>query len=506
MAGTRPLWQDRDEAADEPAFAPPDHDLEVDVAIVGGGIVGASTAMLLAGGDRSVALLEARRVGCGTTGSSTAKCTAFPAGTLAGLVEQVGVDDARLVADADRAALATVRGWRDEGLGVDATEVVHWAWASSEGGAAAVERERDALRALGLGPVDPEGVPAFGRVAVGVPDQLLVEPALLCRGLARAASARGVRVAEHALVTAVDPSHDHVRLELAGGATIRAGRVVLATLVPPLDRTMLFAALAYRRSHAIALELPDAFERLDGMFTCLDEHGLSFRPARTRDGAPVVVVAGHGHPLDRDEDGTHLDELERAARAQLGDAVGRRTHGWLAHDAFPHDERPFVGEVHGAPGVLVATGFGGWGLARGVAAASTLAALLDDRDAPCVDVLSAGRLGALARTSTVTEGLRTARAATMDRVHGLLEDAAGSIEPGTGTVAHVGTRLVAIARDRAGSLHAVDARCTHLGCIVRHDDERGEWQCPCHGSRFGLDGELLAGPATQPLSAVDLPQ
>jgi cytochrome b6-f complex iron-sulfur subunit len=50
-----------------------------------------------------------------------------------------------------------------------------------------------------------------------------------------------------------------------------------------------------------------------------------------------------------------------------------------------------------------------------------------------------------------------------------------------------------------GSLHAVGAACTHMGCPVEYDKGLGGFRCPCHGSEFGLDGHVIKGPATRPL-------
>jgi Rieske Fe-S protein len=48
-------------------------------------------------------------------------------------------------------------------------------------------------------------------------------------------------------------------------------------------------------------------------------------------------------------------------------------------------------------------------------------------------------------------------------------------------------------------VHSVSARCTHLGCIVSWNNAERSWDCPCHGSRFGVDGDVLQGPAVKPL-------
>jgi Rieske Fe-S protein len=74
------------------------------------------------------------------------------------------------------------------------------------------------------------------------------------------------------------------------------------------------------------------------------------------------------------------------------------------------------------------------------------------------------------------------------------------LEPGEGAIVRCNGEKVAGFRDDDGTLHAVSARCTHLGCQVAWNGAERSWDCPCHASRFTVDGEILNGPATKPLS------
>ena len=80
-----------------------------------------------------------------------------------------------------------------------------------------------------------------------------------------------------------------------------------------------------------------------------------------------------------------------------------------------------------------------------------------------------------------------------------------SIEPGEGRIVGDGLAQRAVYRDEAGELHALSARCSHLGCIVNWNSGEGAWDCPCHGSRFGPMGEVIMGPAVRPLEPREPP-
>ena len=79
-----------------------------------------------------------------------------------------------------------------------------------------------------------------------------------------------------------------------------------------------------------------------------------------------------------------------------------------------------------------------------------------------------------------------------------------NLAPGEGTVAHVGGKAVAAFRDDDGVLQTCSAVCTHLGCLVNFNPAERSWDCPCHGSRFAIDGSVIEGPAIKNLGDADI--
>ncbi len=477
-------------------------ELEVDVAIVGGGMVGVSAAMPLAAEGRSVSLLEARTIGGGNKGLSTAKASLFHGMSIAKLIDDVGAESAKDIVDGERAALDVIAKWAGE-LGVEdaAQPVWHWAYASTEDGFAKLEGEQAAAERLGVEHrwADPGEVP-FGDRALGVPEQLNVDPVVLLDAFARQAAEHGAHVHEGNRVVDVKLG-DTCTLTTDGGATVAARQLIVATQLPILDRSMVFAGSTYRRSHVVALEHADAQGFAPDMYTGVDPGALSVRAAIDVDGTSVIIAAGNGHALTEDEDGTHVAQLESDARTLTG--AGELRRAWLAHDVFPNDGHPFVGPIHGHDNVHVATGFGGWGLAAGVSATLAISGYILRGHARWLDAMSAKRLGPYVSLDAMKAGKDTIVGYLGDRIRPDDESEIATLPAGTGLVARIDGRLLAVARTRDGDLRAVDAACTHLGCIVRHEPEAECWQCPCHGSRFALDGTVLQGPAIRPLEQVD---
>jgi Rieske Fe-S protein len=70
------------------------------------------------------------------------------------------------------------------------------------------------------------------------------------------------------------------------------------------------------------------------------------------------------------------------------------------------------------------------------------------------------------------------------------------LSPGEGAVLKLNGERVAVFKDERGRVQAVSAVCTHLRCILGWNPADRTWDCPCHGSRFALDGAVIHGPAT----------
>ena len=92
----------------------------------------------------------------------------------------------------------------------------------------------------------------------------------------------------------------------------------------------------------------------------------------------------------------------------------------------------------------------------------------------------------------------------VDRVRMQFAGPLDELAPGEGAIVDVGGQRVAAFRDDDGMVHALSPICTHLRCVVAFDAEQGDWHCPCHGSRFAIDGSVVKGPAKRPLSPVEL--
>jgi glycine/D-amino acid oxidase-like deaminating enzyme/nitrite reductase/ring-hydroxylating ferredoxin subunit len=431
-------------------------------------------------------------------GNSTAKVTSLHGLTYASLASDHGEEVARLYGTANEAGIATLAALAAEhSIECELRRKPNHTYTEDPAEREKVEREVEAAVAAGVPAsyTEETDLPYPVAAAVRAEDQLEFQPVKYIAGLADALDATGPRVFER--TRAVSVSKGEVRT--AAGARVRAGRVVVATHLPFLDRGLFFARTHPAKSYALSVR-PDG-PVPQGMYLSAESPAHSLR-ALPWDGGELLIVGGQGHEVGRGDPAESYRALERWARERFGARAVE--HRWSAHDFISEDGLPFVGPLMpGSDRNLVLTGLRKWGYALATALAGALANLIAGRDDPLLRSFHSWRRPPLrSLPSTLLHDAEDGVHLVADRLR--RSRSVEDLRPGEGRVVSAGLGQAAVHRDLAGDLHAVSARCTHLGCIVRWNGADGTWDCPCHGSRFEADGSVRNGPATEDLRPVDL--
>ena len=472
-------------------------DLDCDVAVIGAGIVGVTAALMLQQQGAKVALLEARRIGSGATGFTTAKLSSLHGTTYGQLTGSHGDEVARTYGEMNEAGLAQVAAYVEAlGIECDFRRKPNFTYSESESERSKLMDEAEAANRVGLPasfvPEAPElPFPIAG--AVRFDDQAEFHPLKYLHALTATAAEAGCAVHERTRVMSVKHG-DPCLVRTESGASVRAGHAVLATHLPINDLGYFSVRNHPERSYAMLVRLAGTVPQ--GMYLSSDSPTRTLRPVPTEDGE-LLLVGGMSHRTGVGSEAERYRKVEDWARERF-DVVSVE-HRWATQDHIPNDQLPFIGPV--APrvnSVLTATGMKKWGLAMGTSAARILSDRILGRGNSWAETFDPLRLHPRAEVpSLFKHGAATGVHLVLDRV--TKRGSADDLAPGQGDVVGSGLAQHAAYRDTAGKLHTLSARCTHLGCIVHFNDAERTWDCPCHGSRFDIDGEVLEGPATKPL-------
>jgi glycine/D-amino acid oxidase-like deaminating enzyme/nitrite reductase/ring-hydroxylating ferredoxin subunit len=488
------LWLDTGPAQPEhPAL---DEEIRADVAVIGGGIVGITTALLLAEAGADVALIEANRLARGVSGHTTAKVSSQHGLIYERLDSKFGAEAARTYGEANQAGLEWIAA-RSEGIDCDFRRRAAYAYVTSDSEREKVEGETEAAIAAGLPArlVDSTPLPYPVAAAVRFDDQAEFHVRKYLLGLAEQLSASGGHIYDDTRAVEVDEDQDLI-VKTPGGR-VTAGHVVVATHYPFLDRSLVFARAYPQRSYAIACRITGPAP--EGMFISADSPTRSVRSVPLGD-QELLLVGGEGHKT-----GTGGDTEERYRRleefAREHWEVETIEYRWSSQDPATADGLPYVGPLTPRTDrVLMATGFAKWGISNGTAAALILARLVQGGTHPWAPLFNPSRLNLRAAAPTlVKETAEVGGHFVGDRVKHRGTRPIEDLAPGEGDIVSHDDEKVAGYRDDDGKLVAVSTRCTHLGCQVNWNTAERSWDCPCHGSRFAPDGEVLHGPAVHRL-------
>ena len=478
-------------------------DLAVDVAIIGGGMAGMTAAMLLKQAGKTVAVLEADRVGAGVSGHTTAKITALHQLKYAQLIDQLGAERAGLYGASNQAAIAQVANLvESEQIDCDFSYQAAYTFAESEATLPKVQAEAEAAIALGLPAAYVESTPLPFAVlgAVKFSQQAQFHPRKYLLSLASKVQGNGSFVFEQSRVQTVEGERP-CQVKTAAGAVVTAQDVIVATHLPILDQGLFFAKTTPKRSYLIGARL-DSEAAPAGMFIGTGEGYRSIRTTPTDDGGTLLLIGGEGHKVGAaDDTEERFQRLADYARNRFG--VTTVDFYWSSQDLVSFDGLPFVGRLtplhhH----TWVATGFSFWGMSNATLSAMILRDLILGRENAWADLYDATRPQPFVTAAALKNTVEVGTHWVGDRLKGLF-DGADQVECGAGHVITVKGDKVAAYRDEAGELHQVSAVCPHLGCIVAWNAAEKSWDCPCHGSRFDTAGKILHGPAVEGLASKD---
>jgi glycine/D-amino acid oxidase-like deaminating enzyme/nitrite reductase/ring-hydroxylating ferredoxin subunit len=498
MADVTGAPQDRtywNETAQVPSFPQLSGDLDVDVAVIGGGIVGITAARMLKDQGLKVAVIEARRVGRQVTGKSTAKMSSQHGILYQTLEQKFGEDKARLYAEAQEAGIRRISELASQyGIDADIEPMPAYVYTQDESYVSKLEKEVDIARRLGL--------PAsFQRGDIGLPFEVLAamrwdgqaqfHPVKYVAGLAATIPGDGSHVFEGSRAVEWEPTR-----VVTDRGTVTARHVVMATHIP-LGQVGMYYAMAY--PHAEPVIAAPIGRVPPGMYKNAESPGRSIRTHRSGDRTSAIVAGDSFKPGHPDDEQKSIRDVE-AWLAEHFDA-GPVEYRWINEDYEAMDQAPYIGWSSKGDGYLVATGFAAWGISNGTVAGMIIADLVAGRENRWLPVFDASRVKPVAGAKEFAKENLSVAAHLVGGYLSRKPKDYDALEPGHAAIMKVDGENVAAFKDEQGVVHAVSAVCTHMGCLVGWNATDRTWDCPCHGSRFELSGEVIHGPATQPLGS-----
>jgi glycine/D-amino acid oxidase-like deaminating enzyme/nitrite reductase/ring-hydroxylating ferredoxin subunit len=499
---SRSLWMDVDVA---PNAARLTRAITCDTVIIGSGIAGLSTAYELSGQGQKVVVLDRGKIGKGMTARTTAHLSANNDDTFKTMIEKRGEKLAKDFYVSQQAAIDRIDAiQQSESIGCDFRRVDGFLFPGPQTSQKEIDDERDASKTAGMPCKIAVGLPFKGHEktrCLRYPNQGTFHPTKYLKGLVRCIEARGGKLFADTAVVQVEEEDGEVVVKTEDGATVRAKHAVVATNSPINDRYALHTKQAPYRTYAMALELPRG-TLPDGLYwDMLDPyHYVRPHPGAAHD---YLIAGGEDHKSGEADDAEIRYEALEAWIRNLMPDLGGVTHRWSGQVLDTIDYSAFSGRNPGSKNVYVHTGDSGQGITHGVVGSLIIASMIMQGRELWQELYGPERKTAGALSTFISENVTAVKNFAEYAAPGEV-GSFDEIEPGKGAIVRQGLKKLAAYRDEKGKLHVRSAACTHLGCHLHWNSFERCWDCPCHGSQFGIDGEVLNAPAIAPLAEVDV--
>ncbi len=494
------IWTDRATATPYPRL---EQNLQVDVAIVGGGMTGITAALLLARAGKRVAVLEAKTVAEGVTGYTTGHMTAIIDTRYQTIASKFGDDGARLAAQSSYAAIDFVEQLIRE-FGIDCGFERHTGYLYSEDdkGVKDLRSEVETMQRIGLEGAFTDYVPLPFPVQAGIafPRQAQIDAFRYVQALAKEAVNAGVQIFEHTRATNTQDG-EPCSVPTEHGPVVTATDVIMATHAPLRNLLTLQQRIMPYRSYVLVVRAERTPEQMGLYWDTYEPY--HYTRAYSAAEPDLLIIGGEDHPTGQQDDTEEpYRRLEQYAQDRFG--IKEIVYRWSSQVYEPVDGLPLIGLQPFDKHVYIGTGYSGNGMTFSTVAAQIISDTVLGRSNPYAELYDSTRVNLLAEAKGLIEKTTNV---TVNSISGFFQKDGSDVEEvanGEGKVLQMGIDKVAVYRDDSGAVHVISPFCTHAGCVVNWNNAEKSWDCPCHGGRFTPTGEVIEGPPPRALSPKEL--
>jgi glycine/D-amino acid oxidase-like deaminating enzyme/nitrite reductase/ring-hydroxylating ferredoxin subunit len=490
----KPLWKDT--ALRNRAVERLEGSKEAEVVVIGGGITGLTTALILAEAGKKVIVLEASTIGDGTTGYSSCHLTTDIDEEYRSISSDFNDEITEIVAESRKTGIAFIEKIsKEKNIDCDFQRVSGYWYTEMAEDVSKLKEEFEAALKTGLEISMVNNVPLPFPVKKGLKfeNQAQFHSQKYLNGIADYLKGKGCELFEQSQVNHIDEKDDYYWVKTSSG-TVKAKRIVLATHLPIFFNVLQMVTAPYR-SYMIAVRLNNE-NYPEGLFWDTAEPYHYIRTYRDTQG-PLLLVGGADHKTgDEEASCNSFPDLEKYTRERFD--VKEIAYRWSGQYYEPADGLPYIGRTLFSKNAYVATGFSGDGLVYGTIAGLLISDMILEKENRWLRAYDSRRFTPAASAfEFIKENADVFKHFISDRKADA--EQLSEVKAGEGKIVKINGEKLAIARDEHNELHALSPVCTHMKCFVQWNYAEKSWDCPCHGSRFSIDGEVIYGPAVKEL-------
>lgn len=477
----RSIWYD----GTYKSYPPLKQNIEVDTVIIGGGIAGLACAYELSIRGQKVAILEASVLGSGETGKSSAMISFAHDLVYARLIKKHGVKIAGKYLENAKVAMAEIEEIiKSNNIECEYEKSDLILFATKSVGVKKMQKEEQAYRKLGetVEFVTDTELPYDVLSALKIPNQARFNPIKFLHGLADIVTSNGGQIFEHTHVVK-QPKNNILEVE---DITVKAKNFIIATHFPFINFPGWYFIKMYQdRRHNIVF---DGKIKFKNMYESIEMDGFEYR--MTNQG---VLCGGANVRTGQYKYESQFDIIEKHLQQKFSISEEKIVSRFGAQDCMTFDLLPFAGTYSKKlKNVYISSGFNKWGFTNAFVSAQFIADEIENK--PVDNIFSPRR--AYFRTAPLKFLANAGEivGSFANRIFNLDAKKFKNIQRNQGAIIRHRGKRIGVYKDGEGNIKAIHAVCPHLGCNLKWNKDETTWDCPCHGSRFDVDGRIINNP------------
>lgn len=475
--------------------------IECDTLIIGGGIAGLWCAYKLTKQGKKVCVIEAKTIGSGVTSGSSAILSFAQELLYDTLIKKHGVKIAKqYLKDSQNAIKSMVDIITSEGIDCDLTPTEFVLFTSKFSGIKKLNKEINALKLLGATPqkTNTKDLPQKVKASFSVDGSYLIDPLKLLNGLVNYVVKNGGQIYENTMAK-TQPEGNTI---LVNNHTITAQNFVVATHFPYINFPGYYFFKLYQDQNYSIVFTPNKKHKnlaLNHTYESIDKNGFEYRRVGNnilclgpdvRTGTKPKVSK---YKIIEDHLKKHFPGYKEIVR-------------FSAQDCITADQLPYAGRYSSMlKNVHVLTGFNKWGFTNSYITSDVVCKqIITGCCGKKSNIYAPNRNNFFASIIQTTENLGVDIAGWASNLVRFNTKKLNKLQANQGAVVKLNGKMVGVYKDSNNKLHGIDATCTHLGCGLKWNMDETSFDCPCHGSRFDIHGNILNNPAIKPAKQIDL--
>ena len=490
------------ETAKDTNYPKLDKNIEVDVCIVGAGIVGVSTAYFLSNNSNlKIALIDKEKVCMGVTAYTTGKITSQHGLFYNYLINEFGIDFAKKYLESNQAAIDDIANIVEkEKINCDFEMQDAYVFATSDEEFKKVKDEVNAVKKLGLNAelTDKIDLPIENvKGAIKFPNQAQFNARKYVIALLKILENKNIKIFENSRVEKIEKNNGYEIL--ANNKKIKSKYVVLATHFPILNFPGFHFIKMYQdKSYIIGVEITDSI--FEGMYINSHDPTTSFRTAIYKDNKRLLLVGGSGHRTGAND--IKMEDCYRNLENYIKHIYKNSNikYRWSTEDCVSLDKVPYIGEFSNfMKNIYIATGFKKWGMTTSHVAAKIISDKILNKNNIYENIYNSTRFKPLKNKKELYNNLKQTTYSLLINRFKKTSTELYEIKNGNGGIIKHNGKKIGVYKDESGKIFVVKPYCRHLGCELTWNNLEKTWDCPCHGSRYTYEGKIIMEPTRKDL-------